>query len=62
MEKPGRKLLHISIQMPRDLLAAVDDVATDEGVSRSDAIRKLLKIGLEGHKKRERVVQALEAV
>lgn len=62
MEHPNRLLLSVAFQADRDLVTALDNVAQQEGGSRSDAIRKLLRLGLDRYQRRERIVDALEAV
>ena len=34
------------IRLPEDLLAAIDRLAAEEGISRSEAIRRLCELGL----------------
>lgn len=61
MERDGRILLSIGTQIGRDMVAEIDAVAQKEGGSRSDAIRKLLRLGLDRYEHRERIVNALES-
>jgi len=36
----------VHIRLPEDLLAAIDRLAAEEGISRSEAIRRLCELGL----------------
>jgi hypothetical protein len=60
MERAGRRLLGLAFQADREMVEAVDAIATDEGISRADALRKLIRLGLQLHRRRERVVEAME--
>jgi metal-responsive CopG/Arc/MetJ family transcriptional regulator len=53
-------MLSSAFQADAEMIRALDDVARKEGGSRSDAIRKLLKLGLERYEQRERIVTAIE--
>jgi metal-responsive CopG/Arc/MetJ family transcriptional regulator len=53
-------MLSSAFQADAEMIHALDDVARKEGGSRSDAIRKLLKLGLERYEQRERIVTAIE--
>lgn len=43
---PGPRKVEVNITMPPDQLAAVEKYATERGVNRSEAIRRLIDVGL----------------
>lgn len=60
MRRDGRQMVSTGFQAEPELMAAVDSVAKREGCSRADAMRKLMRLGLERYEHRERIVNALE--
>jgi metal-responsive CopG/Arc/MetJ family transcriptional regulator len=60
MERDGRRMLSTAFQADHELIRSLDEVARREGGSRSDAIRKLLILGIERYEQRERMMNALE--
>lgn len=48
--RPGRPATGthplVTVRLPPDMIAALDDKASAEGVSRSDIIRRLVELGL----------------
>lgn len=60
MEREGRLLLSTAFQASVEMVKKLDEIAAAEGGSRADAIRKLLKLGIERYEQRERIVTALE--
>lgn len=61
MQRTGRLMLSTAFQAEAGLIREIDAVAEKEGGSRSDAIRKLLRLGLDRYEHRERIVNALES-
>ena len=41
----------VHIRLPEDLLAAIDGLAVAEGLSRSEAIRRLVELGLQARRR-----------
>jgi hypothetical protein len=50
--KPGGKDPAITVRLPRDVITQIDATAEIAGVSRSDAVRKLVDLGLKVKGKR----------
>ena len=60
MEREGRTGLQVAFQEEPGIIAAVDEIAGREGISRAAALRKLIRLGLERYARRERIVAAIE--
>jgi hypothetical protein len=58
MERPGRRMLSVAYQETREIVDTIDDIAKEEGLSRADVLRRLIRLGLELHQRR---VDAIEA-
>lgn len=43
---PGPRKIEVNVTLPPDQLDAVEKYATDRGVNRSEAIRRLIDVGL----------------
>lgn len=61
MRRDGRQMVSTGFQAEPELMASIDSVAKREGCSRADAMRKLLRLGLDRYEHRERIVDALES-